>query len=446
MLNFFGRRHRYCDGISRRDFLRVGSLGLGGLTLADLLRLKAQGAVAPQNSQKSVIMIFLSGGPSHLDTYDMKPDLPAEFRGEFQPIRTNVPGMDLCELMPRQARIADKLAILRGVKTVGYHTGNEFFSGFPYEEGKTDGISSRRPALGSLVSRLQPGDPALPSYVSLHDNPTWEQPYYAGAAHRPFRVHKNQKTNDALDNMRLLPGMTADRLNDRKGLLDSFDGLRRDLDQSGAMTGLDAMNARALEIITSNKVRDAFDLGKEPDKLKERYGIKPGAFGFVPGAEFLQARRLVEAGVKVVTLAAHGWDTHQDNFKQLRHLVPLIDQALTALVTDLDERGLLQDVAIVMGGEMGRTPRITQGRAGREHWPETGITVMAGGGLRTGQVVGASDARGEQVKGRAITPQMMLATVYHCLGIDPAATIPDHNSRPMYLLDNRDRIEALTGG
>jgi len=235
-------------------------------------------------------------------------------------------------------------------------------------------------------------------------------------------------------------------LQERRGLLETFDGLRRDLDQSGTMTGMDAMNARALEIVTSNKVRDAFDLSKEPDRLKERYGVKPGAFGFVPGAEFLQARRLVEAGVKVVTLAAHGWDTHQDNFKQLRHLVPLIDQALSALITDLEERGLLQDVAIIMGGEMGRTPRITQGRDGREHWPDTGITVMAGGGLRTGQVVGASDARGEQVKGRAITPQMMMATVYHCLGIDPGATIADQTGRPMYLLDQRDRIEAVSDG
>jgi hypothetical protein len=440
MLSILGRPRRNCDGVSRRDFLRVGTLGLGGLTLADLLR--AEAGASRQVAPKSAIMIFMSGGPSHIDTYDMKPDLPAEFRGEFKPIQTNVPGMDFCELMPRQAQIADKLAVLRGVKTVGYHTGNEFFSGFPYEEGKADGISSRRPALGSVVSRLE-GARGIPAYVSLHDNPTWEQPYYAGAAHRPFRVFKNQKDNQALDNLRLSPAVARDRLQDRKELLHSFDTLRRDLDQSGAMTGLDAMNAQALEIITSNKVRDAFDLSQEPDRLKERYGLKPGAFNFVPGAEFLQARRLVEAGVRVVTLAVHGWDTHVDNFKQLRTLVPLIDQALSALITDLEIRGLLDDVAIIMGGEMGRTPRITPERAGREHWPQTGITVMAGGGLKTGQVVGASDARAEQVKGRAITPQMMLTTLYHCMGINPAATLPDHNSRPMYLLDQRDKIEEL---
>jgi Protein of unknown function (DUF1501) len=442
MLSIFGRSHRYCDGVSRRDFLRVGALGLGGLTLADLLRQGARSETAARSAPKSAIMIFMSGGPSHLDTYDLKPDLPAEFRGEFNRIQTNVPGMDLCELMPLQAKIADRLAVLRGVKTVGYHTGNEFFSGFAYEEGKADGISSRRPALGSIVSRLH-GSNGIPAYVSLHDNATWEQPYYVGAAHRPFRVFKNQKGNQGLDNLRLSSAVSADQLQDRKALLRCFDTIRNDLDQSGTMTGLDAMNAQALEIITSNKVRDAFDLNKEPDRLRERYGVKPGAFNFVPGAEFLQARRLVEAGVRVVTVGVHGWDTHQDNFKQLRWLLPLIDQALHALITDLGERGMLDDVAIIMGGEMGRTPRITQERAGRDHWPQTGITLMAGGGLKTGQVVGASDARGEQVKGRAITPQMMLATLYHCLGIDPSTTLPDHNRRPMYLLDERDKIEEL---
>jgi hypothetical protein len=283
----------------------------------------------------------------------------------------------------------------------------------------------------------------MPAYVSLHDNPTWEHPYYVGAAHRPFRTHKNDKNNQALDNLKLSPKMTLDRLQDRKGLLQSFDHLQRDLDQSGTMAGLDAINAQALEIITSNKVRDAFDLSKEPDKIKARYGTTPAAFGFVPGHEFLQARRLVEAGVSVVTVAVHGWDTHENNFGTLRKQVPVVDQALCALIADLEERGMLDDVAILMGGEMGRTPRITRERAGRDHWPQTGISIMAGGGLQTGQVVGASDARGEQVKGNPITPQMMLATLYHCLGIDPSLTFPDHNNRPMYLLDERDKIAPL---
>ncbi len=443
MLTFFGRNHTFCDGLSRRDFLSIGTLGLGGLTLADLLRLRAQGGEAARSPAKAVIMIFLSGGPSHIDTYDMKPHLPAEFRGEFQPIRTNVAGIDICELMPLQAKIADKLAILRGVQTVGNHTGNEFFSGFAYEEGNGGSKGTRRPALGSIVSRLKPGNAALPSYVSLHDNPTWEHPYYVGAAHRPFRTHMKERSNQALDNMKLTPGITLAQLQDRKALLRSFDSLRREVDTTGTAAGLDAMNARALEIITSSKVRDAFDLSKEPDRLKARYGMQPAAFGFVPGSEFLLARRLVQAGVSVVTLAIHGWDTHEKNFEVLRKQLPVLDQAFHAFLTDLEERGLAQDVAVMMGGEMGRTPRITRDRAGREHWPQTGITLMAGGGLKTGQVVGASDARGEQVKTGPITPQMMLATLYHVLGIDPAMTLPDHNGRPMYVLDERQPIEEL---
>ncbi len=238
-------------------------------------------------------------------------------------------------------------------------------------------------------------------------------------------------------------GVGLDQVEDRKGLLRSFDGLRRDLDASGAFDGLDAINAQALEIITSGKVRDAFDLSKEPEKLKAAYGTKPAAFDFIPGLDFLLARRLVEAGVAVVTLAVHGWDTHEKNFETLRKQLPIIDQALCALLTDLEVRGMARDVAVIMGGEMGRTPRITKERAGRDHWPQTGVTVMAGGGLKTGQVVGASDAHGEQVKGRPITPQMMTATLYHTLGIDPAATLPDGNGRPMYLLDEREPINEV---
>ncbi len=284
----------------------------------------------------------------------------------------------------------------------------------------------------------------MPAYVSLHDNPTWEHPYYLGSAHRPFRTFQRERENQGWANLSLVRGVTLDQLEDRKALLHTFDGLKRDLDTNGTLDGLDRINAQALEIITSTKVRDAFDLSKEPDKLKTSYGTKPAAFDFIPGLEFLLARRLVEAGVPVVTLAVHGWDTHEKNFEVLRKQLPIIDQGmLHALLTDLEVRGLAQDVTVIMGGEMGRTPRITKERAGREHWPVTGITVMAGGGLKTGQVIGASDSRGEQVKGRAITPQMMLATLYQTLGIDPATAFPDTNGRPICLLDEREPIAEL---
>ena len=445
MLDLFGKGPRLCDGHSRREFLRIGTLGIGGLTLADLLRLEARGAVAPRATNKAAIMIFLSGGPSHLDTYDMKPDAPVEFRGEFDPIRTNVPGIQFCEHMPRQARMVDKIAILRGVRTVGNHTGNEFFSGFAYEEGKPlNKDNQRRPAIGSVVSRLWGSRNAIPPYVSLHDNPTWEHPYYLGGGHQPFRTHRRQNQPlQGLDNLRLTGDVTRERLADREAIRTSFDTLRRDIDVRGQVEAVDASHARALEILTSNQVRDAFDTTREPARLRARYGTAPAAFDFVPGNEFLMARRLIEAGVRVVSLCIHGWDTHEKNFEVLRKQLPIMDQAFTALIEDLDARGMLDDTAIIMGGEMGRTPRITRERAGREHWNQTGITIMAGGGLTTGQVVGASDARGEQVNGRAITPQMMTASLYRALGIEPTITFPNATGRPMYLLDEREAIPEL---
>jgi hypothetical protein len=441
MLTFFGQRQRYCDGLSRRAFLKAGVLGLGGLTLTDVLRARA--AATESARPKSAILIFLSGGPSHLDTWDMKPHLADDFRGEFKPIRSNVSGMDFCELMPMQAKIADKFAILRGVKTVGFHTGNEFFSGYAYEKGNAGaGKGVRRPAFGSLVSRVRPTDSPLPAYVSLQDNEGFEQADYAGAGHQPFRLHRYSR-KEPLDNLRRAPGISGERLADRKELLRSFDDLRRDLDDRGAFDGHDALNTRALEIVTSGKVRDAFDVSKEPEKLRSRYGSKPCMFNYAPGEMFLQARRLVEAGVSVVTIAVHGWDTHENNFALLRNQLPILDLAYHALLTDLEERGLLDDVVVLMGGEMGRSPKITNDRAGRDHWPETGITLIAGGGLKTGQVIGASDARGEYPKTNPIRPHHLMATLYRVLGIDPVTTIPDHNGRPQYLLDDRDPIAEL---
>jgi uncharacterized protein (DUF1501 family) len=233
------------------------------------------------------------------------------------------------------------------------------------------------------------------------------------------------------------------QVHDRKALLGTFDGLRRDLDAGNAFEAADAATAQALEIMTSGKVRDAFDLTKEPAALKARYGTSEAAFNFIPGLEFLLARRLVEAGVPVISLAIHGWDTHEKNFEVLRKQLPIVDQAFSALLMDLETRGMLQDVVLIMGGEMGRTPKIDKGKTGRDHWPDTGVTLMAGGGLKTGQVVGSSDSKGAQPKGRHITPQMMIATVYQAMGIDASTTFPDTNGRPMYLLDDREPIREL---
>jgi hypothetical protein len=434
---------RSSSGMSRRTFLRVGTFAWGGLTLADVLRLRAV-AAAPSRP-KSAIMIHLSGGPSHLDMYDMKPLAPVEYRGEFSPIRTNVPGIEISELMPMQAKIADKFAILRGAQVANLHTGNMFYSGYPWQESPRASVpgEARRPAVGSVVSYLRPGDRDVPPYVSIENAPDWERAYYAGAEHEPFRVG-GSSPREATSNMGRHHDVSVERLAWRQNLLTSLDTVRREFEVDGGARRIDSFRARAMDIITSTRVRDAFDLDREPADRRARYGEGPYRHGPHPGRSLLLARRLIEAGVSVVTVGVHSWDTHARNFLSLREMVPVLDHALHALVTDLDERGLLDDTVIVMGGEFGRTPRIgDQTPDGRGHWPDAGFIWVAGGGLRTGQIVGATDARGEQVVGSPIGMQSVLATVYHVLGIDASATIVDHNGRPQVILDDREPIRAL---
>src|SRR5579872_1275842 len=350
----------HCDGLTRRTFLRAGALALGGLTLGDVLRLRAESPAPGAARQKSVIMLFLSGGPSHVDMFDMKPLAPAEYRGDFTPIRTNVPGIEICELMPMQATIADEFAILRGVQLAQLHSANEFFSGFPWQESPRASVpgEAQRPALGSVVSRVRGGRSVIPPYVSIENDPDWERSYYLGVEFEPFRVGgmrllvgaEEEAGKVALENMSRHRDISAQRLSTRKGLLHAFDTLRRDLDSKGSMKGIDAFQSRALEIVASGKVRDAFDLEQESAAMRTRYGEGPIKVRqdritrhpvVHPGRALLQARRLVEAGVSVVTVSLYDWDTHRDNFTVLRELVPSLDRAVHALVTDLKERGML---------------------------------------------------------------------------------------------------------
>lgn len=420
MLTFFGRRRRYCDGISRRDFLRVGALSVGGLSMADLMRRRAAANTSPA-SGKSVIMVFLHGGPPHLDMYDMKPRAPVEFRGEFQPIPSNVPGMECCELMPLQAQIMDKLAILRGLHFVEEHSAHSLWTGFPERV--------NRPAFGSVVSYLKGRQDGLPPYVSLMNQPLSENPAYCGSAHRPF-----VPSGPGLDDLSLTAGISVDRLRDRKQLLGGLDTIRREVDYRGALAGLDGYTVRALDMVTSSQSREAFDLEREPQAVRDKYGRA--------NEDFLRARRLVEAGISVVTLVVGGWDTHSDNFKSMRNLLPRLDQGVHALVTDLEERGLARDVAVVVWGEFGRTPRVNN-LAGRDHWPRAGFALMAGGKFQKGQVIGETDRRGEAPVGLSMTSSHVLTNLYQHLGIDPSLTIPDHNGRPTYLLDERDPVPGL---
>jgi hypothetical protein len=445
MLTIAGpRQGGYCDGISRRDFLRIGGLALGGMVLPELLR--AEAAAGQTRAPKSVIMVFLAGGPPHQDMIDLKMNAPAEIRGEYKPIETNVQGIQICEHMPRVARVMDKMTIIRSI--VGCkdeHTAYHCYTGYPESLGKLQG---GRPAMGSVVSYLQgPVDPSMPPYIGLSP-PTKEvrwgnpgMPGYLGLAHAPFTPFRGAETIDAA-----AQDLKLDRLGRRKDLLDEMDGLRRLADRSGALDGMDAFRRSAFEILTSRRLRDALDVTREDPRLRAKYGVgdmKNEADG--PPCcmdHFLIARRLVEAGARFVTVAFGRWDTHGDNFKSNRQRIPKLDMALSALVEDLHARGLERDVAVVVWGEFGRTPTINK-QAGRDHWPRVSMAMLAGGGWRHGQVIGSTDRDGGTAKDRPVPMQSVHATIYHHLGIDPASAVPDRAGRPMYLLDAHDPIREL---
>jgi hypothetical protein len=425
MLTLWGAKQGFCDGITRRNFLKVGAFG-AGLTLADLLRLRSQAAdrTGRPTSQKSVIMIYLPGGPSHMDMYDLKPDAPAEFRGEFRPIDTNVPGVRICEHFPLQARMWDKLACVRSIVSVDEHSDSLVMTGYSNRENQT----ANHPSLGSVVSRVRSGSADVPPFVSLRGMSRGTEPGFLGIAHRPF-----SPSGPGLQNLRLAGGVTHERVGQRRALLEGFDGMRRELDTSGQLAGLDSFTQRAFDMIASGGVRNALDLGREPQAVRQRYrGVE----------QFLTARRLIEAGVGCVTLSIGGWDTHGNNFQTLRRQLPQVDRGVANLIGDLHERGLGNDVVTVMWGEFGRTPRINRG-AGRDHWAPVMSALIAGGGLRMGQAVGASTARGERPQDRRCTVPQVLATVYRAIGIDPAMTFPNGTGRPVHVLDDRTPVREL---
>jgi hypothetical protein len=449
MFTLWGAQRRFCDGVDRRDFLRLGALGLGSLTLADILRLRA---VAGTSSRpRAVIMVCLAGGPSHMDMYDLKPDAPADYRGEFKPIRSKVPGFDLCEHMPLQATITDKLSLVRTIQFVEpmQHELEEVYTGFPR--------AAKRPSFGSVISRFRGADSKLPSYVSLDYNSgtaSYESPQYVGASHCPLQL----AGTEGVRNLGLNRSTSAVRLEDRRGLLSSFDNFRREVDARRESQDMDSYTARAFDIITSPKARDAFDLSREPDRVRERYGSKDDRYIYVgtradspwEGQKFLLARRLVEAGVPVVTLRAGGWDHHGNVvssaggsiFISLKSALPLLDRSIHALVTDLHERGLDREVVVLVWGEFGRTPKISQN--GRDHWPDTGFALFAGA-VKPGQVIGETDSRGERPKNRGVGAQNILGTVYHALGIDARQKLLDFTGRPTQLLDDGEPIAELVG-
>jgi hypothetical protein len=435
MLTIPGEQHRFCDGVTRRNFLKIGSLGLGGLTFPQILRAESQAGIG--KSHKAVIMIFLPGGPPHQDMFDLKMDAPSEIRGEFKPIKTNVPGIEICELLPRMAGMMDKLAIIRSiVGATGGHDAIQCLTGRTNRNQPPGGW----PCMGSVLSKLEgPVNAAMPPFVGLSPpmgHMPWAdagQPGFLGVPHAPFKPNGAGKEDLTLN------GITLDRLSDRRALLASFDRFRREADASGLMEGLDAFSQQAFGVLTSSKLADALDLDKEDQKLRDRYGRGSAALQADGGPKlldhFLMARRLVEAGVRCVTLAFSRWDWHGGNFARGRQDMPMLDQGVTALVEDLHNRGMDKDVSVIVWGEFGRTPTINKD-AGRDHWPRVSCALLACGGMRTGQVIGATDRLGGEATDRPVQFGDVFATLYHQLGIDVGeVTVPDLTGRPQYLVD-----------
>jgi Protein of unknown function (DUF1501) len=451
MLRIFGAGARDCDGLTRRSFLQAGALGLGGFALADLLRLRAEGAA--DSGRRSVILFWLSGGPGHMETWDPKPDAPSGFRGPYGAIRTSVAGVHVGELMPEQARLMDRLALIRTVNHgSGDHTKGNHWMLTGYEGpafNAPDNQIQRRPAMGAAVARLRRSrQPGLPAYVAVPnlrggtDNLFHYSAYLGGSAN-PFVVESDP--NDAkyqVKNLTLPKGLTLGRLEDRRRVLEVMDGLRRGADPK--LDDLDAYQRRALDLLTNDASAAALNVAAEPASVRDRYGRHTF------GQSALVARRLVEAGTPFVTVNCVPWD-HHGTAPQLKTeegaklLIPPLDRAIGALVEDLIGRGLYESTLVVAMGEFGRTPRINAD-AGRDHWGHTFSVLMGCGSMKMGQVIGRSSARGEHVVDRPIDPQDVAATIYHHLGIDArSVTFEDRNGRPTYLIERGEPIRELVG-
>lgn len=452
MLTIAGHRQPLCDSVSRRSFLKIGGLALGGMSLPQLLQ--AEAVSGKSNRHKAVIMVFLPGGPSHQDIWDLKPDAPVEVRGEFRPIDTCLPGVQICEHLPQLSQNLDRFAVIRSlVGAKNEHASELCFSGYGYADSKL----REQPAMGAAVSRLQgPVDRGVPPFISLvHPTPNnWRdpgRPGFLGPAHAPFKPDGEGRANMVLN------GISLDRLDNREQLLTSFDRFRREVDASGVMDGLDAYTQQALQVLTSSRLVEALDIEREDPQVRERYGrgsLDPVDDGSpMHNEDFLIARRLVEAGARCVAMSFGRWDTHscrkagdlayKNNFTQLREYLPRLEQCLLALTDDLIERGLYDDVSVVVWGEMGRTPRVNA-RGGRDHWPQVSGCILAGGGMQMGQVIGSTDSHASAAKERPIHYQEVFATLYHQLGIDIGKIkLPDRNGRPQYLLAHREPIREL---
>jgi len=438
-----------CEGFYRRDFLKIGAAGLFGLTLPQLLRLESAAQAresegGPKRRANAVILLWLGGGPATIDMWDLKPDAPAEIRGEFKPIDANVDGIQICEHLPKTAQVIDKVTLVRslnhtipshGPATVFMQTGNKPTPAVQY------------PVLGSLTTKLMSQEPGVPPFVSFGEMRNGNAAGYLGTACNPFLIDgdggkggKGDKANFRVRGITLPNGFTLEQLEDRDGLLNDFDQGFRAADKAGDLVdGLDAFHQKALEILRSDKTKKAFDLTQEKQELREAYGLN----GFGQGA--LAARRLVEAGVRFVTVSLGGWDTHGKNFEALsKQRLPQLDPTLATLIQDLSERGLLDKTIVYCAGEFGRTPKINK-NAGRDHWARSMAVLLAGGGFKKGYAHGTTDAQGMAPATEPCTPDDVSSTIFHCLGIDPHTELQTSTGRPIQLFREGRVIPRLIG-
>ncbi|MBX7166591.1 MAG: DUF1501 domain-containing protein [Pirellulales bacterium] len=446
-----------CDGVRRRDMLKIGLLGFSGLSLADVLRSKAAANTAGRPSNgKSVILYWLDGGPSHMETYDPKPDAPAEFRGPFSAIETTAPGIRVNELLTHQARVMDRVSVIRSV----HHDNGDHFAAAHwmltgYLGSNSQNLDPQYPSAGSIITKLRgPNRPGMPAYVAVPHSmtvglrPGYNSGAFLGASYDPFETGGDPNAdNFSVPNLNLPGEMPLGRLENRGQLLASLDRVEREADRSGLMQSLDAFNQAAFSMLTGDTARVAFDISREPAEVRERYGRN--SFG----QSALLARRLVEAGVTFVTIHNGGWDHHWDLEGGLKNRFPAMDQSIGTLIADLSERGMLDDVVVVVMGEFGRTPRLnnggnggpplSMGTPGRDHWGNAMSVLMGGGGLNGGIAVGATNSRGEFPAERPIKPADILATLYHVLGIDATGHFVNRSGRPVPVNNSGEVIAEL---
>jgi hypothetical protein len=452
-----GRTGKYCDGLSRRNFLQVGVAGMAGVGLPEVLRAKeASAQLGRESKDTSVILIWLDGGPSHMDMYDLKPEAPSEYAGIWRPISTNVAGMDITELYPLQAKLADKFSIVRSL----HHNSGDHFTGGHWMLTGRGGVSGamnagKYPFFGSIATKVlgsrKPGMPAnvgIPYAMSIGLRPGYFGGNYLGVQHNPFEtVSDANSPKFKIPNLNLSKGLTLDRLEDRRSLQKRFDKLRKDADHSGMIDAIDRFDQQAFDFVTGDEARRAFDISTEDPRLRDRYGRNSW------GQSTLLARRLVEAGSTFVTCHFGGWDHHWNLKSGYERNLPKVDAAISSLFEDLSQRGLYEKTLVVVCGEFGRTPRmnnggnggapLSKGTPGRDHWGNSGFCLMGGGGVKGGIVVGSTNARGEVPKDRPIRPGDIHHTIYHVLGVDPSIHFLNHAGRPVPAIDHGSVIDEI---